>query len=215
MNLCSQTQFSLTRQALSFIYAQCRRPSHETPRLAASLTAGLVPVYLFFRSSKLKQNFAIPIVWCVAFLVSFSSAEIIANTLGVPLDTAAIEADIETGIQSQTGVTATVTCPSNPSCCNTSHHWDGATSTSPATSYGETTDSGQANFGHYDPRIPLNVRCDPFSEAARYRPSLVVEVLGVENHERIDELFFGHEVGVDTVHINDIDPPTPLLGRLV
>ncbi len=75
----------------------------------------LVPVYLFLRSSKLKQNFAIPIVWCVAFFASFAvSAFAAMGGVGTSIDSRLLETKIESNVEQQTGATAQATCPTNP-----------------------------------------------------------------------------------------------------
>ncbi len=75
----------------------------------------LVPVYLFFRSSKLKQNFAIPIVWCVAFFASFAvSAFATGAGVGMSIDSQLLETQIESDMKQKTGVIAQVTCPTYP-----------------------------------------------------------------------------------------------------
>lgn len=77
----------------------------------------LVPVYLFLRCSKLKQSFAIPVVWCVCFVASIAVSAVAASA-GVgttsTIDSASLEKDIESYVLQQTGVSAQVTCPLNP-----------------------------------------------------------------------------------------------------
>ncbi|MEU7060032.1 DUF4333 domain-containing protein [Streptomyces sp. NPDC046197] len=91
-------------------HRRVRAAGHELP---AALAALLVPVYLFQRQGRLRQSYAIPIVWCVTFLVSLGGAGIIGNTLGVSMDTSAVQRQIEQGVQQQTGTAVTVQCPSS------------------------------------------------------------------------------------------------------
>ncbi|MGW9022644.1 DUF4333 domain-containing protein [Streptomyces sp. NPDC055722] len=52
-------------------------------------------------------------MWCVTFLVSLGGAGIIENTVGVPLDTNAVQQQIAQDVQTQTGEAVTVQCPSS------------------------------------------------------------------------------------------------------
>lgn len=87
-----------------------RAAGHDLP---VALAALLVPVYLFLRQGRLRQSYVIPIVWCVSFLVSLGGAGLIANTIGVQMDTGVVEREIQTGVQQQVGQTVTVQCPSS------------------------------------------------------------------------------------------------------
>jgi hypothetical protein len=84
--------------------------------VSAALAVLLVPVYLFKRASATGQKLVIPVVWCIAFVVSLSSAGIVGNTVGVAMDVPAVEAEITRGIEDQAGVTGvSVDCPSSVS----------------------------------------------------------------------------------------------------
>jgi hypothetical protein len=72
----------------------------------------LVPVYLFVRQSRTKQAAWIPIVWCICFVASLANGQIIGRTIGVPIDASTVEQSISSGVQAQTGLAATATCPS-------------------------------------------------------------------------------------------------------
>lgn len=75
----------------------------------------LVPVYLFLRSSKLKHNFAIPVVWCVCFAASIGVSAIAATAgVGTSIDSTSLESQIESNVLQQTGISAQATCPTNP-----------------------------------------------------------------------------------------------------
>jgi len=83
--------------------------------VSTTLAVFLIPVYLFRRQGRLRQNYAIPIVWCVCFFVSLGGAGIIENTVGVQLNTGVVEHEIQAGVQRQHGMSVTVDCPSSVS----------------------------------------------------------------------------------------------------
>lgn len=83
--------------------------------VSAALALLIVPAYLFARASKLRQNFAIPIVWCLCLLASLGGAGIVANTVGVAIDTHAVETQIAQKMQTQVGEPVQVDCPSSAS----------------------------------------------------------------------------------------------------
>ncbi|MFF9601720.1 DUF4333 domain-containing protein [Streptomyces sp. NPDC014684] len=85
--------------------------------IPAALAALLVPVYLFQRQSRLRQNYAIPIVWCVTFLVSLGGAGVIGNTVGSRWTRTPSKKQIATDVQAQTGEAVTVQCPSSATVC--------------------------------------------------------------------------------------------------
>ncbi|MEW2082360.1 DUF4333 domain-containing protein [Streptomyces sp. NPDC005283] len=93
--------------------ADHRRVRATGQELPAALAALLVPVYLFLRQARLRQNYAIPIVWCVTFLASLGGSGIIENTIGVAIDTGVVERQIEQGVQNKLGTAVTVQCPSS------------------------------------------------------------------------------------------------------
>jgi hypothetical protein len=95
--------------------ADSRRVRAAGQNLSTALAVLLVPVYLFLRQGRLRQNYAIPIVWCVSFLISLGGAGIIGNTIGVQIDTGSVERSIQTGVQKQLGQSVTVQCPSSVS----------------------------------------------------------------------------------------------------
>lgn len=71
----------------------------------------LIPAYLFVRASRLRRGFAIPITWCVMFVVAIAGVIFAPQLLGVPLDVALLETSISTEIENQAGVTVDVECP--------------------------------------------------------------------------------------------------------
>ncbi|WP_030980730.1 hypothetical protein [Streptomyces sp. NRRL S-1824] len=81
--------------------ADHRRVRAAGQELPAALAALLVPVYLILRQGRLRQNYAIPIVWCVTFLASLGGSGIIENTIGVAIDTGVVERQIEQGVQNK------------------------------------------------------------------------------------------------------------------
>ncbi|WP_381217645.1 DUF4333 domain-containing protein [Streptomyces incanus] len=89
-----------------------RAAGHAVP---TALAVFLVPAYLFVRQGKVRQTYAIPIVWCVCFLVSLGGAGIIENTIGVQMNTDIVEQEIRTGVEQQLGMAVTVDCPSSVS----------------------------------------------------------------------------------------------------
>lgn len=84
-----------------------RLPDATRPNIWLGLL--LVPIYLFQRSSRLRQTMAIPVVWCVAFAVSLAIP--LASGVGASIDTSAVEQSIEAGIQEQLGFPVTAECP--------------------------------------------------------------------------------------------------------
>jgi hypothetical protein len=76
------------------------------------LAVFLVPVYLFVRQARTKQAAWIPLVWCICFVASLANGQIVARTIGVPIDSSKVENAISTGVEQQSGVPVTVTCPS-------------------------------------------------------------------------------------------------------
>ncbi len=74
----------------------------------------LVPVYLFLRSVKLKQNFAVPIVWCVCFVAGIAVSTLAASAgTGATIDSRDLETQIEVDLQSRAGIAAQATCPND------------------------------------------------------------------------------------------------------
>jgi hypothetical protein len=95
--------------------ADTRRLKHFGIELSAALAVLLVPVYLFMRAKRSGQSYAIPAVWCVTFLVSVVSGTLTANTIGVQIDSGAVEREIQSGIEEQADVSGvTVDCPAHP-----------------------------------------------------------------------------------------------------
>lgn len=81
----------------------------EAARPSMWLGLFLVPIYLFQRSSRLRQTMAIPVVWSVAFVVALVIP--LASGVGSFIDAPAVEQSIEAGIQDQLGFPVTAECP--------------------------------------------------------------------------------------------------------
>lgn len=72
----------------------------------------LVPVYLFQRQARLRQNYAIPVVWCLTFLLSLVGISGVGFNGGVQIDDAALQQQIQSTLAERTGTTFQVVCPS-------------------------------------------------------------------------------------------------------
>lgn len=70
-----------------------------------------VAAYLFTRSSRLKQSYILPIVWCVCALISLGGSGLVSSVAGVAIDTQAVDTQVAKGIQHQTGIRPDVQCP--------------------------------------------------------------------------------------------------------
>jgi len=76
----------------------------KTAGFPAPASEGLIPIYLFKKSTSLRQTFAIPIIWCTALLVSLGGAGVVANTIGVQIDVSQVESLIRSGVKEQSGL---------------------------------------------------------------------------------------------------------------
>jgi hypothetical protein len=108
----SDIPFAVGLCVLAFLaIADARRVRAAGFEASAVLAVILVPAYLFVRSSKLRNGYAIPLAWCAAFAIFVGGFLVLPQALGVRIDSDFVEQSIATGIEDRAGISLVVACP--------------------------------------------------------------------------------------------------------